>query len=239
MRASAKITAAIAALSMAAGPVGAGCASDAMVVFDGSRSMADRAATLMGEPRIVDARRAVRQALPPIVAQRRIGLIVYGPGNRDACSNIALHFPPRPLADGPIIAAVDALSPQGATPLTGAVEAAAETLDHRRQAGVIVLVTDGKETCGGSPCTLASRLFAEAANLTIHVIGFRVRAEYFDWESGAGAAGQEVPTVARCMADLTGGRYVSTETVDDLVAALEATLGCPLIGAIRPERRAG
>jgi Ca-activated chloride channel family protein len=36
--------------------------------------------------------------------------------------------------------------------------------------------------------------------------------------------------VARCLADRTGGQYLSTENTDELVAALKQTLGCPIYG---------
>ena len=51
----------------------------------------------------------------------------------------------------------------------------------RQQA--IVLLTDGKETCGGSPCQLAGTLAAEAHDLTVHVIGFKVRDDHFGWDA--------------------------------------------------------
>src|SRR3546814_7617500 len=39
--------------------------------------------------------------------------------------------------------------------------------------GVVVVVTDGEETCGGSPCDLGKKLHAGANQLTVHVIGYR------------------------------------------------------------------
>ncbi len=38
---------------------------------------------------------------------------------------------------------------------------------------------------------------------------------------------------SRCLADETGGLYISTETTDELIAALERTLGCPLVTEAR------
>ncbi|MDJ0628941.1 MAG: VWA domain-containing protein [Rhodobacter sp.] len=233
-----KLMPVLAAGSLAAQPVGpvlaqAGCTTDAMLVFDGSGSMAEMGFNALGSPRIFDAREAVRRSMPHVAPLRRLGLIVYGPGRGEACSNIALHFPPRPDAAGAIIATVEGLAPEGTTPLTEAVARAAEVLEFRTRAGVVVLVTDGKETCGGTPCRLASDLAAEAAGLTVHVIGFRVRPDYFDWESGEGAGHRETVAVAECLAEKTGGLYVSAETVDDLTAALQVTLGCAVIG-MRP-----
>jgi len=48
-------------------------------------------------------------------------------------------------------------------------------LDFRHKPGLIVIVTDGEETCGGSPYELGKQLHAEATRLTIHVISLRVR----------------------------------------------------------------
>ena len=44
-------------------------------------------------------------------------------------------------------------------------------LEYRTEAGVIVLLTDGEETCGGSPCSVAKLLRSAARQLTVHVIG--------------------------------------------------------------------
>jgi Ca-activated chloride channel family protein len=45
------------------------------------------------------------------------------------------------------MAAIDALRPSGRTPLTGAVAQAGEALDFRHRPGLIVVLTDGEETC--------------------------------------------------------------------------------------------
>lgn len=207
----------------------AGCAADAMMVFDGSASMSEIGFDVADATRIEEARAALREAMPGIAPYRRVGLIVYGPGSRDACGNIDLRFDPVSAADGPVIDAIDALRPGGMTPLTAAVQRAAEVLGYGDQPGVVVLVTDGNETCGGRPCALGSALAAAAPGLTVHVIGFRVVRDFFTWDSPEAKA-YEGDTVAKCLADRTGGMFVSTETVDELVAALRQTMGCALIG---------
>ena len=98
-------------------------------------------------------------------------------------------------------------------------------------AGIVVLVTDGNETCGGTPCALGARLAAQHPGLTVHVIGFRVVHDPFSWNSPEAQAfdGQ---TVARCLPDATGGLFVSTQTVDELAQALRVTLGCVVVGRV-------
>lgn len=214
--------------TLAASTALADCTEDAMIVFDGSGSMAEMGFNDMDEPRIFEARRAVADAIPDIAAQRRLGLIVYGPGEGGFCAGVDLRFPPQADAGPRILNEINEMEPAGDTALTRAVEMAAEVLNHRERAGTIVLVTDGKETCGGTPCQLAARLATEGRDLTIHVIGFKVRDRFFTWRS-QGRADPEAETVAACLAEQTGGSYVDTETVAELAEAFRKTLGCQLM----------
>lgn len=219
-------------------PVGAqDCARDAMLVMDGSASMAELGPDPRAPTRIEDARTALSRAMPRIAPVRRVGLLVYGPGGTDACNSISLRFKPVPDAAGPVLRAVEALSPGGMTPLTASVEAAAAVLEGH---GIVVLVTDGNETCGGRPCALGAGLAAAAPGLTVHVIGFRVVRDPFSWNNPEGRDYTEGETVAKCLADRTGGLFLSTDTVDELAAAMQQVLGCALIGqAPSRERREG
>ncbi|MEM8824617.1 MAG: vWA domain-containing protein [Pseudomonadota bacterium] len=214
----------------------AACATDAMLVFDGSASMARIGFDPSNPTRIEDARAAISRAMPLVEPYRRIGLMTYGPGGETSCSGLQIHFPPMDLAAAATIAGVEALRPEGQTPLAASVEIAAELLNYRTDPAIIVVVTDGNETCGGRPCALSNQLANQAADLTIHVIGFRGEGDVFFWNN------PDMPrfatdTVARCFADRTGGLFVSTETVDDLVAALQRTLGCSVVGQAPLSRR--
>ena len=218
-----------AALALAPAPTGAGqsCTEDAMIVFDGSGSMAEIGSTGIGVPRISEARTALNRVIPEIAAARRLGLVIYGPAGDRTCRNIDLRFAPQWQAAPRLLADVQALRPAGGTSLTDAVKRAAEVLGAPGNSGAVVLVTDGKETCGGQPCQLASELAATAPGLTVHVIGFKVRD---GWPDRGRAEASGDATVARCLADRTGGRYVGAETVDELVGALRVTLGCNVFG---------
>ncbi|WP_306116275.1 VWA domain-containing protein [Roseovarius sp. MMSF_3305] len=210
----------------------ADCSTDAMIVFDGSGSMAEMGFNQIDEPRIFEARRAVRQVMPQIALNRRIGLIVYGPdtsGQGDQCSGIDLKFPPRANAAGLVVEAINALEPEGQTALTEAVNQAAQVLDYTKKPGTIVLVTDGKETCGGQTCALAAELAASGPATTVHVIGFKVRGAHFGWQSQGQTSYNTATSAAKCLATRTGGEYVSTETVEELIAAMQRTLGCALL----------
>lgn len=185
-----------------------------MFVFDASGSMGTTDYAVK-KPRIAHAKDAMRQVVPEVAPLRRLGLIVYGEGEYNDCNSIDLRFAPIANAGERMIQAVEAINPRGRTPLTESVRQAAEVLDYRKRESVVVLMTDGEETCGGDPCKLARDLKAAGPNLTIHVIGYR--------------EGQNSYFTARCMADLTGGQYFPVSTEEELAKALRATLGCPFV----------
>lgn len=201
----------------------AACMQDAMVVFDASGSMGttDYTAKL---PRIARVKQSMERVIPEIAPLRRLGLIVYGEGEYNACDAIELKLEPAANAADLILESVRGINPRGRTPLTESVRQAAEVLKFTERESVVVLLTDGEETCGGDPCKMAAELKRRGPGLIIHVIGYREGQEsgYFS---------------ARCMADQTGGQYLSVATEEELVAALRKTLGCPFITQNSPVSR--
>lgn len=215
------------ALALISAPVSrADCALDAMLVFDGSGSMATLAAQAPFARRIDDARDALRRALPDITPFRRVGLVVYGPGAAAPCANVSVEIQPRPNAQSAILSAIQTVEPEGDTPLTQAVDAAAQTLINGSGTGIVVLITDGRETCG-DPCTLAARYGANG--ITVHVIGFKINENFERWPGFSAEEGELKREPARCLADQTGGIFVLTDTVSELVEALRETLGCAIV----------
>jgi Ca-activated chloride channel family protein len=198
------------------------CTEDAMIVFDASGSMSGN--QTLGIPnsraRIDEVRSALAQVLPTATKHRRVGLITYGPGPYNQC-NVKLDLKPTPDAATQIMSAVNGLVPAGKTPLTSAVEQAAEVLNYRAKPGVIVVVTDGEETCGRSPCALGKQLHLTGDQLTVHVIAFRY--EGFSWTGGNSVMD------LMCLADENHGLYTRANSEEDLVEALEKTLDCPMV----------
>jgi Ca-activated chloride channel homolog len=206
------------------------CVEDAMIVFDASGSMAgnEKLGIATTITRIDEVRGALEKVLPSVTAVRRVGLITYGPGAYNQC-NVKLNLRPTSHAGELIMREVEKLNPAGKTPLSEAVEQAANVLDYRQAPGTVIVVTDGEETCGGSPCDLGSRLHETGQQLTVHVVAYR--AAGFAW------TGEQSILQARCLAEATGGLYVTADTQDELVSAFEEVLGCPAI-AQRPSKTA-
>ena len=201
------------------------CTEDAMIVFDASGSMSGNgwgygSETVGVVSRIDKVRAKLAKILPRVTRFRRVGLISYGPGVWDQC-NVHLDLKPAANAAAPIMAAINSLIPAGKTPLSAAVAQAAEVLDFRNKPGLIVVVTDGEETCGGSPCDLGKELAQEAVQLTVHIIGMRVKG--YTW------TGEQSVVEAKCLAERNRGLYLTVETEDELMEALEKTLGCPMV----------
>ncbi|MGH6866459.1 MAG: vWA domain-containing protein [Methyloceanibacter sp.] len=198
------------------------CTDDAMIVFDASGSMSGNQTLGIpnSKPRIDEVRGALAQVLPSATRFRRVGLVTYGPGPYNQC-NVQLDLKPTRDATEPIMRAINSLIPAGKTPLTSGVEKAAEALDFRDKAGVIVVVTDGEETCGRNPCELARQLHDNADQLTVHVIGFRY--EGFSWTGGNSVMD------LMCLAEENNGLYIRADNEDELIEALEKTLDCPMV----------
>jgi Ca-activated chloride channel family protein len=197
------------------------CNEDAMLVFDASGSMSGN--QVLGipnsRPRIDEARAALAKVLPSATKFRRVGLVTYGLGEYNQC-NVKVDLKPLPNAAKPIMRIISSLVPAGKTPLTSAVEQAAEVLNYRSKPGVIVIITDGEETCGGQPCDLGKQLHDAAQQLTVHVIAFRY--EGYSW------SGTSVLDLM-CLAEQNRGLYIKANSEEDLVGALEKTLDCPMI----------
>lgn len=196
-----------------------------MLVFDASGSMSGNGWGYGSEnptavSRIDKVRHALAEILPRVTRFRRVGLITYGPGPYQKC-NVQLDLRPSANAADRILAVVNSLTPAGQTPLSEAVAQAARVLDYRAKPGLIVVLTDGEETCGGKPCALGKQLRSEALQLTVHVIGLRVR--------GITWTGEASVVETQCLVEETGGVYSAVETEEELIDALEKTLGCPMV----------
>src|SRR5690606_27273002 len=87
---------------------------------------------------------------------------------------------------------------------------AAGHLRYTEEKASVILVSDGEETCGKNPCTVATELEAAGLDFTCHVIGF-------DLKPGE-AVGLE------CLAKQTGGLYLFADTAAGLMNALQEAL---------------
>lgn len=185
----------------------AAAADRTMIVLDASGSMWGQ---IGGRAKIEIARETLHGVLQSVPAGTDLGLMVYGHREKGSCSDIELAVPPGADTGHAIDAFVAGINPKGKTPLSAAVEAAAETLKYTEDKATVVLVTDGLETCEADPCALAAALESKGVDFTTHVVGFGLTEE----------EGRQVA----CLAENTGGKYFQAADAGALVAALNETV---------------
>lgn len=203
-----RISRCIAACLLLVGMGTAAKAADrAIVILDASGSMW---AQIDGRPKLEIARESLRTALQSVPADAEIGFMAYGHREKGSCQDIELIVPPQAGSASAIVQAADSMKFLGKTPLTDAVRSAAEALKYTEDKARVILITDGLETCGGDPCALGEELKAGGVDFTAHVVGF-------------GLTDEEGRQVA-CLAENTGGKYISASDEEGLKEALAVTV---------------
>lgn len=179
----------------------------AIIILDGSGSMW---AQVDGKARITIARETLASVLAEVPPDLELGFMSYGHREKGNCNDIEMLVPPAAGTAPAIIAAADKINPKGKTPLSEAVRRAAEALQYTEEKATVILITDGLETCDVDPCALATDLKSKGVDFTAHVLGF-------------GLSDEEGRQVA-CLAENTGGKYLSAQDGKGLVDALTQTV---------------
>ncbi len=177
----------------------------AILVLDASGSMWGQ---VDGKNKIVIAREVIADMMENWDENVHLGLSAYGHNSKGDCNDIETLIKVGPKTDSKIVEIVNGLNPKGKTPLTAAVKKAAEELKYTEEAATVILLSDGIETCDLDPCAVGKSLEEEGIDFTAHVIGFDVKVE-----DQAGL---------KCLAENTGGKFLSADNAGQLGEALEA-----------------
>jgi hypothetical protein len=89
-----------------------------------------------------------------------------------ACDDTRLFAPLSGVDKAGLQKAVDAVKARGATPIVGSLLAAAGDFSGASGQRMIVLVTDGQESCGGDLAAAVAKLKAMQPPVALRVIGF-------------------------------------------------------------------
>jgi hypothetical protein len=183
------------------------------VVFDASGSMLQR---IGGERRIDIAKQAVatlvREVLPASVA---FSLRVFGHKEADSCRT-DLEMPAAPLdraAAAAKIASIEAMN-LAKTPIGESLRLTAVDLAGRPPPHLIILVTDGEETCGGDAAAAIRELRSRGADVRVNIVGFAIdelmlQETFAEW------------------ARLGDGKYFNARNGGELVASLVESIEVP------------
>jgi hypothetical protein len=142
------------------------------VVLDASGSMLQR---LDGERRIDLAKAAVQEfvtALPDSVA---FALRVFGHREADSCRS-DLEIPAGPLdraSAASTVAGIEAMN-LARTPIADSLVLIAEDVGTRAGPLLVILVTDGEETCEGDPAAVIREMTARGTDVRVNIVGFAI-----------------------------------------------------------------
>ncbi len=192
-------------LLLLANPLRAQADDNTLLILDASGSMWGR---VEGRSKIETARDVIVDLLAGNPLQRKLGLMSYGHRRKGDCGDIELLVPSALNTTDAIQRALMSIQPRGKTPLSASVVEAARELRSEHSKATVILVSDGRETCDYDPCQVARELEASGVDFTAHVIGFNVT-DPVDLSQ------------LQCIADNTGGRFMSAGNGSELSLALQ------------------
>jgi hypothetical protein len=192
-------------IAVKAAKAGAAPAGAIEIVLDASGSMLQR----IGSQRRIDIAKQTLTELTAktIPAGTPFALRVFG-REVDSCQT-DLDIPLAPLAPAAVAARIGQLEAKNnaRTPIGASLEKVAEDLRAAGPDRLVILLTDGEETCGGAPAAAIEQLRKGGATVRINIVGFaiddpRLAATFRHW------------------AELGGGRYFDSQDAAGLRDAL-------------------
>jgi len=174
-----------------------------LFILDASGSMK---AKIGKREKIAIAKEVMTDLLRDLPATIRVGLEVYGHHTKGDCDDIEVMAPVGQADKATLIQRIQAIDPKGMTPITRALQVAAEQLKTAEQETTVVLVSDGEETCKGDPCAATGSLLQQGIKLKVHVVGFDVT--------------EKEQRQLTCIAKAGNGRYFTAQNAEQLKTAL-------------------
>ena len=159
------------------------------IILDASGSMLQR---IGSERRIDIARRTLGELVSTdIPAGTPFALRVFG-REVDSCQT-DLEVPLGPLDRAAVSARIAKLEAKNGakTPIGASLEKVAEDLRTVRGERLVILLTDGEETCGGDPAAVIDQLKKAGVDLRVNIVGFaiddaRLAATFRHWSDTGG-----------------------------------------------------
>ncbi len=152
-----------------------------LFVLDASGSMHSRWGPGSGETRMQSAKKILKDMVDNLDKRTdvELGLRVYGHLSslmEKNCQDTRLEVGFTRTSGSFIKSKIDAINPKGVTPIAYSLEKAANDFPDSRTRNIIILMTDGEESCGGDPCKVANLLEEKNIVLKHFVIGIGVEA---------------------------------------------------------------
>ena len=191
--------------------------SQMFFILDGSGSMWGDAG---GQTKIEAAREVMNTLVPSLPPELRIGLAAYGHRRKGDCKDIEVLMRSSEGNRDELLSHVQSIRPKGKTPIADTIKLVVETVKTDEAETVIVLVSDGKETCEPDPCGVVRALKETGINFILHAVGFGVKGEAVEQ--------------LQCIAQAGGGRYFQADDVAGLNEALTTVAESVVTGEALP-----
>ena len=186
-----------------------------LIILDCSLSMEDE---IHGQPKIDIAREVISKVLSQMPGNIPVGLRVYGHKRSlsksflsfDQCEVSELVVPVGVNNRRRIFQELSKLRAVGMTPICYSIDQSVHH-DFEGMPGEkrIILVSDGMETCNGSPCDFAVELIKNGVDVKIDVIGFDL------------SSNPDAQKHLKCAALVTNGRYYSANSPEQFLKSLQ------------------
>jgi Mg-chelatase subunit ChlD len=149
--------------------------------------------TASGPSRIDAAKQASRSIVQSLPSDVDVGLVLI-----EDCPNARPIGFYSPGQRGALLGGINSIHPVRGTPLASGIERASAMVDGVQHPGVIVVISDGKESCKRDPCLTARQIARAKPMLTINVVDI----------TGTGAG--------NCVAAATGGKVFTAKNAQQL-----------------------
>ncbi len=183
------------------------------LILDASGSMLKR---IDGKRRIVIAKEVLKEAVKEYIpAGTPVALRVFGHKEANSCRT-DLEIPLGPLDPGAASGIIDGVNAMNLarTPIADSLQKVESDLKNASGPRVVVLVTDGEETCDGDAGKAIQKLREKGLDVTLNIVGFAI-------------ADAELENQFESWAALGGGRYFSAQDQEGLSDSLEQALRTP------------
>jgi Ca-activated chloride channel homolog len=177
------------------------------IILDASGSMNGE---IDGRRKIEIAHEALAALVSKLPDNTNVALRAYGHRKGGDCNDVELLTPLGALDRGALTARINAVSPaqKGMTPIGTSLQQVADDLKGAQGDVLVVLVSDGDETCDGDPTQVATRIHADNPKIRFDVIGFNVGPE--EWRARLSGIAQG-----------GGGSYFDAKDAAQLADALQ------------------
>lgn len=178
-----------------------------LLIVDFSGSMNEK---IEGERKIVLAKKAVDDFLKEYPNGAPLGVMLYGHRRSKDCEDIELISPissDTTTKVSTLRSKLVDLKARGETPIAQALIQSIPYFNSKP--GRILLVTDGREECGGDICAAARKLAQNEINLRVDIVGFKL-------------ASAERESLS-CVTKITGGTYYDASDGDTLRKSINSS----------------